>query len=355
MVVSKIKGGADLMTPGLAGPPFPAGAKLGAVVAIASLENPSVPVAIGICTIDISTLQSARGAKGHAVEILHWAGDEVWDWSTSGKSGLTPPENLEGWIDESADNLAGDAENLKINDDEVEEGGVALPQADSQASQRNNGNPYVSGEDIVEVVDMDEEKDMTTEGTSLKTIRPGNHNKLRQPLEIDNAFRQAFFYGVHHHHETYPDQPKHGLTFPLSQSLVMSALVLPFLPAFTQKQTESLVIKKTSWKNARKYIKALDKQKLLLSKDRPGNEVDVLDIDFKDLAFQDFRPYKLPKKETGGSQSKNGTSTGAETGDDSIGQKLKRIELFRPKDSLAPLFETRYVTFLSCRERGHPN
>lgn len=183
MVVSKIKGGADLMTPGLAGPPFPAGAKLGAVVAIASLENPSVPVAIGICTIDISTLQSARGAKGHAVEILHWAGDEVWDWSTSGKSGLTPPENLEGWIDESADNLAGDAENLKIDDDEVEEGGVALPQADSQASQRNNGNPYVSGEDIVEVVDMDEEKDMTTEGTSFED------NTSRQPQQTKTTLR----------------------------------------------------------------------------------------------------------------------------------------------------------------------
>lgn len=46
-VVKKLQGGADLMIPGLAGgPPFPEKAKKGAIVAVASTDRPSVPVAV---------------------------------------------------------------------------------------------------------------------------------------------------------------------------------------------------------------------------------------------------------------------------------------------------------------------
>lgn len=125
----------------------------------------------------------------------------------------------------------------------------------------------------------------------------------------------------------------------------MSNLILPFLPAFTPKQAKSLNIKNTSWKNARKFIKALDKHKLVLAKERPGNEVDILDIDFEDSNFKDFQPYRLPKKEVPGSsnmphEAAKAAANGAETsGDDSIGQQLKRIELFKPKETLAPVLQ----------------
>ena len=96
-VVDKLKGGANLMTPGLAGPPFPPHAVTGAMVAIASLNSPSVPVAVGTCAIDIASLTSTAGAKGHAVEVMHWVGDEVWSYSTTARPGRQPPEQLEGW------------------------------------------------------------------------------------------------------------------------------------------------------------------------------------------------------------------------------------------------------------------
>ena len=160
---------------------------------------------------------------------------------------------------------------------------------------------------------------------------------LTSSSDIDNAFRNAFLYGIHHQKDTNRTEPKFGLSFPLSQSFVMASFVLPYLPIFTPKQAESLVIKKTSWKNARKFIKALHKEKLLLSKDRPGNEVDVLDVDFEDGAFQN----RLPKKETSaGSSNGPKAPSGNSEGDDSIGQQLKKVDLFRPKDSLAPLFKS---------------
>jgi len=44
-VISKLQGGADLMTPGLyGGPPFPQKAKKGSIVAVSTAENPSVPL-----------------------------------------------------------------------------------------------------------------------------------------------------------------------------------------------------------------------------------------------------------------------------------------------------------------------
>lgn len=125
---------------------------------------------------------------------------------------------------------------------------------------------------------------------------------------------------------------------------MISNFVLPYLPIHTPAQAASLHIKKTSWKNAKKFIKALDKQKLLKSKDRDGGECVVLDIDFNDETFTGFKPYKLPKKETQGAESGGGGGgkaivAGDAPSDDSIGQKLQKINLFRPKDALSPIFE----------------
>ena len=122
----------------------------------------------------------------------------------------------------------------------------------------------------------------------------------------------------------------------------MSNLVQPFLPTFTPKQKEQLQIKKTSWKNIRKFVKAMDKDGILRSKDKDGNETVVLDIDFEDAAIKDFKPYRLPKKET-----MAGTSLGRgekateqiDTGDDAVAQKLQVLSYYKSTSKLQPLFE----------------
>lgn len=165
VVVQKLQGGADLMTPGLAGPPFPTGATKGAVVAIASLDTPSVPVAVGVCEIDVSELKETRGAKGHAVKTVHWSGDELWDWSTSGKSGTIAPENLEGWLDGVAEDVRN--MDLGIEDDDREggdEGGVSLIEGNENGhAQQSTSNGLSNKADLAEVVDV-EEADLTEAG-----------------------------------------------------------------------------------------------------------------------------------------------------------------------------------------------
>ena len=133
------------------------------------------------------------------------------------------------------------------------------------------------------------------------------------------------------------DQPSYGLDFPLSQSHVMAQLIQPFLPTYTPTRTASLQIKKTSWKNMKKFIKYLDKQLIVKSKDRDGHEMVILDIDFKDRQVEAFVPYRLPKKDTTISTSADGKSTASSAAESSVGQKLKLVSLLRPKEKLAPM------------------
>jgi len=322
-VIEKMQGGADLMTPGLAfGPPFPANARKGAVVAVASTTKPSVPSVVGTCEIDISGLQAVQGAKGHAVENMHWVGDEAWAWSPLGKPGVSPPDSIQGWMKESGDthDVEQKIEQFALNPDGEQTGGVSLQQQDQSPAREMEGEITTKEE---EPNDQEVEKEFTIK-------------------EIDTAFRNAFLYGVHHYKEKNKDEKNFGLEFPLSQSFVMSNLVQPFLPAFTPAQASQLQIKKTSWKNIKKFIRSLDKDLIIKSKERDGNEVVVFDIDFEDRHVLNFTPYPLPKKESTGAASANkgGKSENVDTtGDPSVGQKLKVLILYKPKEKLSPLFE----------------
>ncbi|KAL6720081.1 hypothetical protein ACLMJK_002002 [Lecanora helva] len=330
-VLQKLRSGSPLMTPGLArGPPFPSRATKNAVVAVASIEKPSVPMVVGICEIDVASLNQVQGAKGHAVRSEHWDGDELWAWSPAGKLGGAAPENIDGWdVGDNTAALQAGMEHLNVDEQEQEdgeEGGVLLPEDIETIKNFKPQNHYVEGEsaEACEEVDV-EEKELSTK-------------------DIDEAFWNAFLYGVHNHRKNHKNDPYQGLNFPIHQSLVISNFILPYLPIFTPHQAASLQLKKTSWKNARKFIKALDKKQLLKSKDRDGGECVVQDIDFEDQAFTSFKPYKLPKKDTPGAESGGGGGgkaivAGSSLADDSIGQKLNKINLYRPKEQLAPIFE----------------
>ncbi|TIA36308.1 hypothetical protein D6C78_05504 [Aureobasidium pullulans] len=329
-VVQKLQGGADLMTPGLAnGPPFNQKATKGAVVAIASLEQPSVPVAVGACLIDISSLGAVQGSRGHAVQTMHWAGDEIWSYSNSNKAGLNPPESIQGWLASKGDEekLVEQAADLDIDDDDEDQGGVNLDKspADRPDPSEGLGEDASADDGLVEKVEI---KDMTTK-------------------EIDDAFRKAFLYGVYHYKETNSNQPNFGLEYPLTQSFVMSNLVQPFLPAYTPEQANSLQIKKSSYKNIKKFIKSLDKAKIVKTKERDQHETIILDVDFNDASIQNFTPYRLPKKETAAGTALgrgNKATSELDTSDASIGQKLEKLQYYKLKERMLPLFESAGAT-----------
>lgn len=171
-VVEKLQGGADLMTPGLQrGPPFPKKAIKGAIVAIASLENPTVPMAVGTCEIDVSSLQQVQGAKGHAVQTFHWAGDELWSWSSTGKSGTQPPESLAGWDQDNDEQDSLAAQTAAVTLEDESSGAVKLDADPTQRSKEEDAQG-VEGEQAPankDFIDEVEDKELSTPGKVIRS------------------------------------------------------------------------------------------------------------------------------------------------------------------------------------------
>ncbi|GAB7365428.1 hypothetical protein MBLNU230_g6505t1 [Neophaeotheca triangularis] len=330
IVVEKLKGGADLMTPGLAGgPPFPKMAKKGRVVAIAGTDKPSVPIAIGLCDLDVSTLQNVAGVRGRAVENMHWAGDELWSYSTNARPGQAPPAEIEGWTKVlQTRGLVEKTGDMSLDNDGDEDGGVALANGDNieiaEQQQLLPRNEHVPGEDAP--------------SNDANTNTPSKKLSVK---EIDDAFRNAFLYAIHQHKVSNPSQANYGFDFPVHQTQVMATMIQPFLPAFNTDEKQQLQIKNTSWKNIKKFVKAMDKERIIKSKEKDRNETVILDIDFDDQAVRDFKPYRLPKKETAGGAALGRGEKATEqvgTGDGSVGQKLQVVVYYRPTAKLQPLF-----------------
>ena len=320
-VVEKLRTGADLMTPGLTrGPPFPEKAKKNAIVAVASLTRPSVPVCVGICEVDVSALGSVQGAKGHAVKGVHWDGDEIWAWSQTGTGGRQAPEMIEGWDEGShSKEIEDGVRDLDVEDEEEaqEEGGVSLGEP-SKATR----NGHVEGENP-------EEEQPAEEG--LDEPEPSIQ-------EIDQAFHNAFLYAIYNAKKT-GSAPQYGLKLPIQPAYLISNMIQPYLPIHHESQAQYYNIKKTSWKNPKKFIKHLDKEKVVKSKDRNGNETVIFDVDFEDQQIVHFTPYRLPKPKEiadGGGGQLHASSKETLGVDSSINQTLTLQALIRPSSKLVP-------------------
>ncbi|EFW13882.1 hypothetical protein D8B26_005942 [Coccidioides posadasii str. Silveira] len=303
LVMDKLYGGADLMIPGLAnGPPFPGGATKNAVVAVADIKKPSVPTFVGVCEIDVSALDKVQGVKGHAVRGVQWQGDELWAWSLTGQGGQPAPENIDGWL--------GVPEGLHKAVDELQ-----LEKEDDEA---------IVQEAIDGGVSLEDEKAAEAEGS---------HEPEREPTtkEIDEVLFRAFLYALYNQKEKNPSQQHHGLSFPIQPSFLISNLITPFLPIYTPQQAQFYQIKKSSWKNVKKFVKYLDKEQLVKSKDRSGGETIILDVDFEDRRVAMFEPYRLPRKS--GPESKSASKAPVEA---PSGQSFDVKTLYRPSGKLIP-------------------
>ncbi|KAF4445363.1 hypothetical protein F53441_10912 [Fusarium austroafricanum] len=317
VVEEKLKHGADLMVPGLVkarGASWDKRASTGAVVAVAGLQSDTVPVWVGTCQIDVRNLpDDLRGQKGAAIKALHWAGDECWGWKQLGSGGIDPPANLEGWEGLAAGLTTGISQ-------------VSLEDDSQPPESAADGRPH----DDQPADEVDEDHEPTTK-------------------EIDDAFHQAFLYAVHKAKQS-GNPPHFGLQFPLQPSFVIANMIQPNLRYQNQKHYN---IKKTSWKNAKKFIKHLDKLQIVKSKDRNGGETVILDIDFDDAQVLGFRPYRLPTpKAPGGdaSASSDGPGQGTSGSGSSAGQKVNIQMVYRPSSKLVPTLLPSKTDFYTAQE-----
>mgnify|MGYP001202327837 CR=1 FL=1 len=146
-------------------------------------------------------------------------------------------------------------------------------------------------------------------------------------------------YALYQAKKDHPDAPKHGLSLPIQPSALISNIITPYLPIYSPQHAQYYQLKKTSWKNVKKFIKHLDKEKLVKSKDRSGQETVIVDVDFDHPRVNEFAPYRLPKNVT--ESAKKGTSgkkppAPSEGGDPSVGQTITVQTLYRPTQKLTP-------------------
>ncbi|KAF8468395.1 eukaryotic translation initiation factor SUI1 family protein [Kalaharituber pfeilii] len=325
-VMEKLYTGADLMIPGLIGPPFPAGAAKGKLVAIASSKSPTVALAVGIAEIDVSELSKVVGEKGKAVRILHWYGDEIW---SLGGSGGEAPEKVDFGDDE-------EVVREEKEEEKVEEGNV---EQKVESGMEKLTVEYKEGQG-------EEKEGEIAEGSKSEDTKQGEAEpapeKELTTKDIDAAFVHAALYGIHSH---IAKKSNTSLQFPITSSVFISNFVLPFLPPPSHFNAEtgsmcivhpSLQLKKTSWKNAAKFLKQLDKDKLIKSKTRGGGEVVVQDIDWSDDRVKNFTPYKLPIPAPADEHS--GLSGGGQkSGAPAPAGPLRVLELYKPSSSIFPI------------------
>ena len=312
VVEDNLRHGADLMIPGLVKAPnvkWDSRARVGSIVAVAGTRHDTVPLWIGFCHIDVANLpDNIRGQKGVAVKAIHWAGDECWRWRALGSGGQEPPDSVEGWAGLTAP-LSSGVEQLSLGD---------KGQASSDVRSPGGATPANDADQA------EEEPEPSTK-------------------EIDDAFLQAFLYSIHKA-KANNSGPNFGFDFPILPSYVISKMIQPYLQSHSQHYT----MKKTSWKNVKKFIKHLDKLRLVKSKDRSGGETVILDIDFDDRQVVGFTPYKLPKPRT--------TATGGDgehslpTGDPSVGQKLAIQIVYRASPKLVPTILPSKTEFYTAQQ-----
>lgn len=307
MVIEKLRAGADLMVPGLArGPPFPEKAKKGAMVAVASMDYPSVPLFVGVCEIDVSALEKVQGVKGHAVRGLHWEGDELWAWASNNTGGESAPEEVLGWDQQSPDDMSNPivkgVSEMALDEDQ-EEGGVSLDAQDDEAPSKEEEEPPSTA-------------------------------------QIDEAFEKAFLYALYDARKK-GSAPGYGIEVPMLPSFLIANLINPYLPVLSPSQAQHYTMKKTSWKNSKKFIKHLDKKNLVKSKDRSGGETVIVDIDFDDQTILTFTPYRLPKAET---------ASGDGQLDSALHQNLRIQILIRASHKLVPTLLASKTAFYSPQQ-----
>ncbi|RPA84265.1 hypothetical protein BJ508DRAFT_412950 [Ascobolus immersus RN42] len=309
-VIKKIMTGADLMIPGLAGPPFPEKATKGSLVSIASADQPGVPLAVGYARVDIASLKNVVGEKGVAVEVAHWYGDEIWKLGGS----LEPPESTQLFPD--MEKMTAGVQGMSLS----QEGETGETQADTTENS------------TAEVPDAD---------------RLAAHQL--DTKEIDKAFKTAAIYGIYN---ARANNQISSIEFPLSSSTFMTSFVLPFLPPASQFDRNlprhshpSLQVKKTSWKGANKFLKALEKDGLLRIKTRGGGEVVILDIAWEDDRVREFQPYALPSKDKP-SNHPTAPATGTTTAGSApqltthTNDPVRILELLRASSRLFPIYDT---------------
>ncbi|KAK9238443.1 hypothetical protein V1525DRAFT_401072 [Lipomyces kononenkoae] len=279
-VIEKLRNGADMMLPGLI-PPFPSPLKTGSIVAIASNERPTVPLAVGICNVDLGTITKVQGQHGKAILIIQCYGDEL---PFRGK--VSVPMELDLGMPKLEEKNAqmADSENGEIEKNMAESVAHLDLVPDESATPESQAKSLATDDEATE-------RPITAE---LQEKPIELVDQVPTTVEIDEAFRLALLSTIHSSHVGT------ALQFPQPSSTFISAHLLKHLPS----TYASAQLKQTSWKKAARFLKAMEKEGLVKVKEK-GGDVTVMGIAGLDnIAIKDFRSFKTAGRKKANTDSK---------------------------------------------------
>ncbi|KAG5358179.1 Translation machinery-associated protein 64 [Yarrowia sp. B02] len=282
-VLAKLMGGADLMLPGTV-PPFPQNARKGSLVAVVDAENPTVPLGVGQCILPLFEIEVVRGRTGKAVLMDTVVEDEIFHL---GKHEVQVPADLSDLMEIPYEEPKTEAET------EQPEIAVKIEEEDPNDRFSREGTP--GPEDIRQIAEKLEETNLdkpeetkpeeTTEDTKEPSETPDQPETSLTTDDIDHAFKRALMQSLY-------KISKAPIDLPIPSSTFMSEYVLNNLPIYHP----NVNIKKTSWKKASKFLKTMEKEKLMKVKEK-GGDVSIISLaGSENEAVARFEPFKVAKK-----------------------------------------------------------
>lgn len=335
-VLAKLMDGADLMLPGTV-PPFPHNARKGSLVCVVDAENPSVPLAVGQCILPLFEIDVVRGRTGKAVLIDTVVEDEIFHISKHDvgipadlsdlmeipydeePTAAATEESAEDGTAEDASVLSETAEPDTTASDSLEAEEAHTETVDINDRFSREGTP--APEDVSQQLQNVSLDDPNSDPSSDSKPETGESSSPDISTDdIDHAFKRALMQSLF-------KISKSPIDLPIPSSTFMSEYVLNNLPIYHP----SVTIKKTSWKKASKFLKMMEKEKLLKVKEKGGDVSIVSLAGSENESVARFELFKVAKKP---SDKKADDSSGI-----SSATTLTVTQFWKPKSAAGDFFK----------------
>lgn len=304
-VIDKLSSHANLMLPGSI-PPFDSRATKNALVGIASYKTPTVVQAIGHCSLNLTQFDDVVGRQGTAVTVLHVIEDELFNLYDSD---IEIPVEVAPYIPTAYDGLNKTLRALYGEDDVDDEN-----ENENEVEREDSERCDTQSEVMIEISGQEQKASDQTSAHERELNGDSSVENVSEALshlsveDIDNFFVRSFIQLV---------KLNPLIELPLSASQFMGQYILKNLPKMDVKYCN---IKKTSWKKSAKFLKSLEKQKLLQLKGK-GDDVSVVSISVPKETVDNFVTHKVI------ATNKNSSTTGSKS---DAANKLSVVLLHKP-------------------------
>lgn len=243
-VIEILSDGADLMLPGTI-PPFDQRAVKGAIVGVVDSHDPTVIKAVGRCKMDMTKYDYVVGKTGVAVEILHALHDGLFELNKLVDIPIPKDLSLQ----------------MPLRDNEEQTGAT---EETIQMPLRHNEEQNGATEETIQEHAFEGSQD---NDLPLSTEPLGSLGGVAEELstlsidQVDNFFKRALLQSI----------KLDTIELPITSSQFMANHILKNLPPIAPEMCN---IKKTSWKKTVKFLKAMEKNKYVVTR-KKGEDVVV--------------------------------------------------------------------------------